>query len=250
MRVCPCHSSPVPGDARACAQQGGLCWARPALAWRPMPCTPAAGARAHAPRAEGAAPAHEPGPGRAEGCDRARRQVKPAVLIGLAGAGRLFKPEVLKVMGDCNKAPIIFPMSNPTSKMECTAEDAQQQTGARRRPTALVAQHMPLQCNWMIARPRCLLRAGCRHAWAAGHRVAAHCATAGSRTGGMPDIRTRLLRHAWPASVAAARCRAGGRAVFASGSPQEDVMFEGRSRASSQANNMCAGPGSLTRIQS
>lgn len=44
-------------------------------------------------------------------------QVKPSVLIGLAGAGRLFKPEVLKAMGECNKAPIIFPMSNPTSKV-------------------------------------------------------------------------------------------------------------------------------------
>ena len=44
-------------------------------------------------------------------------QVKPAVLIGLAGAGRLFKPEVLKAMGECNKMPIIFPMSNPTSKV-------------------------------------------------------------------------------------------------------------------------------------
>ena len=39
------------------------------------------------------------------------------MLIGLAGAGRLFKPEVLKAMGECNKAPIIFPMSNPTSKV-------------------------------------------------------------------------------------------------------------------------------------
>ena len=71
--------------------------------------------------------------------------VKPAVLIGLAGAGRLFKPEVLRVMGDCNKAPIIFPMSNPTSKMECTAEDAQQQTGARRWLAAPPAPRMA--CN-------------------------------------------------------------------------------------------------------
>lgn len=90
----------------------------------------------------------------AEGCDPACRQVKPAVLIGLAGAGRLFKPEVLKVMGDCNKAPIIFPMSNPTSKMECTAEDAQQQTGARRLLIALAAQRVALRCRRMTARPR------------------------------------------------------------------------------------------------
>ncbi|PSC74934.1 malic enzyme [Micractinium conductrix] len=53
------------------------------------------------------------------------RRVKPTALIGLAGAGRLFTPDALKLMAQYNERPIIMPMSNPTSKMECTHAEAQ-----------------------------------------------------------------------------------------------------------------------------
>lgn len=51
-------------------------------------------------------------------CDESHaEQAKPTTLIGLAGAGKLFTQEVLAAMADCNERPLIFPMSNPTSKV-------------------------------------------------------------------------------------------------------------------------------------
>jgi malate dehydrogenase (decarboxylating) len=53
------------------------------------------------------------------------KKYKPHCLIGLSGQGGIFTPEVLQEMTKIpdGRKPIIFPLSNPTSKSECTAED-------------------------------------------------------------------------------------------------------------------------------
>lgn len=50
--------------------------------------------------------------------------VKPTALIGCAAQGRKFNKEILELMTSLNKAPIVFALSNPTVKAECTAEEA------------------------------------------------------------------------------------------------------------------------------
>lgn len=61
------------------------------------------------------------------------KHYKPTCLIGLSAVGGLFTPDVLKEMAKQPEGiiPIIFPLSNPTNKAECTAEEAQIYTGNR-----------------------------------------------------------------------------------------------------------------------
>ncbi len=59
------------------------------------------------------------------------RALEPTVIIGVAATCGTFAREVVAEMGRLNKRPIIFALSNPTSKSECTAEQAYQWSDGR-----------------------------------------------------------------------------------------------------------------------
>ena len=50
--------------------------------------------------------------------------LKPSVLIGAAAIPGVFTQQIIEDMARINSQPIIFALSNPTSKAECTAEEA------------------------------------------------------------------------------------------------------------------------------
>lgn len=62
---------------------------------------------------------------------RAVHALKPTALIGVSGQPGTFTPAVLEAMAEYNKCPIVFALSNPTSKAECSAEEAYRHTKGR-----------------------------------------------------------------------------------------------------------------------
>jgi malate dehydrogenase (oxaloacetate-decarboxylating) len=74
------------------------------------------------------------------GLNEVVRQVRPTMLLGTSTAHGAFTEEIARSMAACAKRPIIFPISNPTDRMEATPQDLIHWTEGR----CLVATGVPI----------------------------------------------------------------------------------------------------------
>lgn len=84
------------------------------------------------------------------------RHAKPTVLVGVSGQPKLFTEEILRAMAANTERPIVFPLSNPTSRVEATPADiitwtegrALVATGSPFAPVSYQGRNYPVaQCN-------------------------------------------------------------------------------------------------------
>lgn len=63
--------------------------------------------------------------------EEAVNTIKPSILVGAAAVAGVFTKDILKKMAEINERPVIFALSNPTSKAECTAQEAYTHTNGK-----------------------------------------------------------------------------------------------------------------------
>jgi malate dehydrogenase (oxaloacetate-decarboxylating) len=59
------------------------------------------------------------------------KNAEPTALIGVSGQAGAFSEPIVRAMAECNKRPVIFPLSNPTSRAEATPLDIEAWTEGR-----------------------------------------------------------------------------------------------------------------------
>eukprot|EP01116_Phalansterium_solitarium_P022462 TRINITY_DN7431_c0_g1_i1.p1 TRINITY_DN7431_c0_g1~~TRINITY_DN7431_c0_g1_i1.p1 ORF type:complete len:595 (-),score=135.40 TRINITY_DN7431_c0_g1_i1:226-2010(-) len=69
------------------------------------------------------------------------RRVQPTIMLGLSGVAGVFTEAAVREMARFNSKPILFPLSNPTEKAECSARQAFEWTEGR----ALFASGSPFE---------------------------------------------------------------------------------------------------------
>ncbi|MDH3214657.1 MAG: NAD-dependent malic enzyme [Candidatus Krumholzibacteria bacterium] len=59
------------------------------------------------------------------------KSIRPTAIVGVSGQPNVFTTEILEAMAEYNQRPMIFALSNPTSKAECSAKAAYEVTRGR-----------------------------------------------------------------------------------------------------------------------
>jgi hypothetical protein len=85
----------------------------------------------------------------AAGCTEftaAIRAIKPTAIIGVSAMPSTFNQAVIELMCQYNERPIVFALSNPTSRAECTAQEAYEWSGGK----ALFASGSPFAPDFTL----------------------------------------------------------------------------------------------------
>ncbi len=137
--------------------------------------------------------------------------IKPTAIVGVSTSARAFNQRVIETMARVNRLPVIFSLSNPTSRSECTAEEAYQwsegravfASGSPFRPVLYRDRTIvPGQCNNMYVFPAMGLAIYATHASrvtdemfiAAARAVAEQVTAADLDTGLIYPPQSRILR--------------------------------------------------------